>query len=1035
MRNKKKIISLFVTSFLLASCQQGANINSSSNLNNNSPNATQYPLALINTDGTGYYEAGKLVEAEAAPTKKGLVFSHWQVSDKNSAVINGNKIVVSMPQGAFNAIAYYKNEKKDSFFNDSEVSGLPEHSEAGLVHTLVADIPRGEKFDKWVGDTETINDVFDPIARMAQPNHGLEIEAATKPLGFAPMASVSLEVRGGTGSGNVQSGQTVKVNAKSRHPSVAFVQWRGDVNQVPGFDVNVAKQEFTMPNRNIFLYATYRQLNLHGHTRALMATDWLQDPDLFNQRHKDMEIWRSKGINTIYSTADLQYNCNNTRPYIVAGRTPTQVKDVVVNNINMLHEQGFNVMVFLTNSWAMSDSRGHVNKFGACLGSTGRQFTKQKDYFSSNQHKENQKAFWRDLYNKVGNKITGVVLHLEPDDVSDGQLKSFEEDLANSIRSTGFNGEVYTNGIGCTAYPGSGQGNIRSAPSINSPGLWKNKDWKYDGCGRQTIMHIRNADGLNWKEANPNSPYSVNDHLAEVTATAHDDGWILWYQDYIGISDGTLGDAARGRLKDWHHTLIRDPKFEGQLAECDEDQSSFHGAPFAVPGIAIQAENFDRGCSGEAYLDTNPQLGNANWRSDTDVDIYDHAGNRRMGSFVEGEWTEYSVNVTQAGKYYINLSIASDESDAQIAFSIDGVDLTGPITVPDTNSWIEFTNFQTKVFDLKAGEQIIRLEGFKNGSQFNHIADIDYFQLFKFDEDEVTDQSPFPAGAHSVPGKIEAENFDNGGNNVSYSDSDIPTGDSLYRGQARVDVYTNKEHSANTLQVGSIRQGEWLEYTVQVQKDAEYEINSQLTADGSGGVLEFFVDGQFKAKLDVPNTNGWRNLQQRTSAKFDLTAGRHVLRVNAAQAGTSGYVGDVDWFELREASVTPPPPKENDYCSDEEWPASRNRSGQPLGGHKKNNLVKGSSDGAGKLVVLLSCEYMGRTGLLGIYDDNNNLIEQGVRKTDYVNPHNDNREDFRFSRSGSSYGFRKLRVQIDGVWYFWRGELGGRTDWADFKPE
>ena len=133
-----------------------------------------------------------------------------------------------------------------------------------------------------------------------------------------------------------------------------------------------------------------------------------------------------------------------------------------------------------------------------------------------------------------------------------------------------------------------------------------------------------------------------------------------------------------------------------------------------LPGT-IEAENYDVGGEGVAYHDNEPEnKGDADYRKDEGVDIVAGNGGKVVGWTNEGEWTEYTVNVINAGKYTYEATVSSGVGNG--GFSINVVGEGGSITkladvdVSQTSSW---DTYQTVMGDLlqelAPGTQIIRI--------------------------------------------------------------------------------------------------------------------------------------------------------------------------------------------------------------------------------------------------------------------------------------------------------------------------------------
>ena len=83
------------------------------------------------------------------------------------------------------------------------------------------------------------------------------------------------------------------------------------------------------------------------------------------------------------------------------------------------------------------------------------------------------------------------------------------------------------------------------------------------------------------------------------------------------------------------------------------------------------------------------------YRTGESVDIIaskDAAGGGYVvGYFTAGEWLAYTVNVPTSGLYDISIRAANNDLAAgSFHVEVDGVNVTGSITVPVTGSWSAF---------------------------------------------------------------------------------------------------------------------------------------------------------------------------------------------------------------------------------------------------------------------------------------------------------------------------------------------------------
>ncbi|CAN0484663.1 unnamed protein product, partial [Ectocarpus sp. 12 AP-2014] len=69
----------------------------------------------------------------------------------------------------------------------------------------------------------------------------------------------------------------------------------------------------------------------------------------------------------------------------------------------------------------------------------------------------------------------------------------------------------------------------------------------------------------------------------------------------------------------------------------------------------------------------------------------------------------------------------------------------------------------------------------------------------------------------TIPGRVEGEEFDYGGEGVGYSDTDAGNNGGQFRTSENVDISIN----GDGYNVGWMRSGEYLRYTVDVTEDSE----------------------------------------------------------------------------------------------------------------------------------------------------------------------------------------------------------------------
>lgn len=170
---------------------------------------------------------------------------------------------------------------------------------------------------------------------------------------------------------------------------------------------------------------------------------------------------------------------------------------------------------------------------------------------------------------------------------------------------------------------------------------------------------------------------------------------------------------------------------------------------------------------------------------------------------------------------------------------------------------------------------------------------------------------PWLGTPQRIPGRVQCELYDEGGEGVAYHDSDsvnhgsgkLNPANGKYLNEFRmkegVDIsYTKAGDIDNNaynfvtpamdqLYVGWTVPGEWTRYTVEVRKTGLYHIGLMYTANTNGGI-SLSLDGKdIAGKISLPSTHqdddtvAWRQWHHWNKAediaRVNLTEGRHVL--------------------------------------------------------------------------------------------------------------------------------------------------------------
>ena len=177
--------------------------------------------------------------------------------------------------------------------------------------------------------------------------------------------------------------------------------------------------------------------------------------------------------------------------------------------------------------------------------------------------------------------------------------------------------------------------------------------------------------------------------------------------------------------------------------------------------------------------------------------------------------------------------------------------------------------------------------------------DFDYWYMES--EKQAVPQTPYKGVAATFPGKVEAENYDEGGHNKSFFDKDAENQGKAYR-EDEVDIVTVAENDASKgYAIGYTQAGEWLEYTVNVSATAKYDVVANVaTAMDDLSALQLFIDDKaITESIVIPKVDTTWNVYKEVSlGSADIEKGTHVLKLMI----TGAYL-NVDWIQFTDPNA------------------------------------------------------------------------------------------------------------------------------------
>ncbi|MDO6762461.1 cellulose binding domain-containing protein [Agarivorans sp. 1_MG-2023] len=157
--------------------------------------------------------------------------------------------------------------------------------------------------------------------------------------------------------------------------------------------------------------------------------------------------------------------------------------------------------------------------------------------------------------------------------------------------------------------------------------------------------------------------------------------------------------------------------------------------------------------------------------------------------------------------------------------------------------------------------------------------------------------------SQSIPGRIQAQHYDLGGNNTGYFDTTANNNGNVFRSDD-VDIQSTTDTSGS-YNLGWVANGEWLDYTFADVKTGVYNINIRVAANGTAAhSIQLQLNGNNLGTANFSGTGGWQNWTTETLEDVTIQdASSNSLRANILSGGFN-----LNWIEFVEASTTTPNP-------------------------------------------------------------------------------------------------------------------------------
>lgn len=143
-------------------------------------------------------------------------------------------------------------------------------------------------------------------------------------------------------------------------------------------------------------------------------------------------------------------------------------------------------------------------------------------------------------------------------------------------------------------------------------------------------------------------------------------------------------------------------------------------------------------------------------------------------------------------------------------------------------------------------------------------------------------QSAYNGAPQNIPGTVEVEDYDNGGEGIAYQDNDAANQGGGYRLNEGVDIGGGPN---NGFVLGYVGAGEWIEYTVNVETAGIYSVKAEIASADAASEFTLSFANDARISFATPLTGDWNAYQEISASNaVMLEAGQQVMRLDITGA-------------------------------------------------------------------------------------------------------------------------------------------------------
>ncbi|MCV9387411.1 carbohydrate-binding protein [Reichenbachiella ulvae] len=183
---------------------------------------------------------------------------------------------------------------------------------------------------------------------------------------------------------------------------------------------------------------------------------------------------------------------------------------------------------------------------------------------------------------------------------------------------------------------------------------------------------------------------------------------------------------------------------------------------------------------------------------------------------------------------------------------------------------------------------------------YNSLGESDYTEALVATTSAVPAQVAYN-GPHAIPGRIQAEDYNDNPQGLGYNDAESENQGGAYRTSEGVDIEACTDEGAG-FNIGYVTEGEWLNYLIADVAPGTYDIAFRLASNSTSTdtkKITVRLNEQLLGTVTPAVTGGWQEWETKYIEGVNIVGGSNQL----LELSFSGSGFNINWFEFQEKSV------------------------------------------------------------------------------------------------------------------------------------